>query len=266
MSAGLRLWVCTLLLVWFATATVKGTAVIAIRTPERIVLAADSAAGVYPSADGERRSVPSGCKIRRAGRWWLLAGGFTGHPDRDARPALAQAIAAAETLPAALAALQAAWRRELLPDVQASQSLYRGRLYRDGLPISQVIVAGIDRGVLSVGLYGAWLQRREPFEVADGTATCPGRLCDDNAAPYLWGSSVDGPLVTLIGTPASARPAWLQRADAAAARRLIELQIAATPDRVGAPIDVLEVDADGRATWVQHDRASSCHGGSGDPD
>jgi hypothetical protein len=38
----------------------------------------------------------------------------------------------------------------------------------------------------------------------------------------------------------------------------IDLQIAATPQRVGRPIDVLEIGADGRATWMDRDKGSAC--------
>ena len=52
-------------------------------------------------------------------------------------------------------------------------------------------------------------------------------------------------------------PAWLERGDSAAARKLIDLQLAATPDTVAAPVDVLEVTAAG-ARWVGREHNSEC--------
>ncbi len=86
--------------------------------------------------------------------------------------------------------------------------------------------------------------------------TCPGAWCDaDGSVSYA--ASVDGRAVTAM--TASPRPAWLQRGDAAAARRLIRAQIAATPDLVHAPIDVLTITATG-AQWSSWDRLSACAG------
>jgi hypothetical protein len=83
---------------------------------------------------------------------------------------------------------------------------------------------------------------------------CPGALCD-SPGRVLHGASVGGIIPDLLVK--QPRPAWVERADAAAARRLIQMQIQRTPDMVKPPIDVLEITASG-ARWVDRSAMSTC--------
>jgi hypothetical protein len=96
--------------------------------------------------------------------------------------------------------------------------------------------------------------RTSPLELSAVWVTCPGPRCGDGT--LFLGAGVDGPVRTLLKSP---RPAWVERADTAAAGRIITEQIAATPRQVAPPVDVLEITSGG-ARWVQRDPLSRCEG------
>jgi hypothetical protein len=228
---------------------VSATAVVVLRPDAtRVILASDSRLTTV-GPDGRLR-FRSGCKIFRAGPWWFTNGGFTRSADVDVNALVARAVASATSMDAAMRALQQVYRATLQP------SILRAPYYQQkppGTPVVAIVVAGLDHGVLSVGRFGADVVRQQPFALEDYGATCPGRLCPDGR--LLYGVSQQGPVVDLLLK--RPRPDWLERADAPAARRLIAMQIAATPERVGGPIDVLELTAAG-ARWAERDPQSAC--------
>jgi hypothetical protein len=230
------------------TAHAAATCIIVFRTPTRIVLAGDSrsVAGLG--------SASNACKIRRAGRWSFVLGGLqrVGHLDLFA--AVERAIATKPTTREALAALRplSGRLREALATARSNPLFGE---FDPGDQLVNVLVAGIDHGTPTVGYFNVTLTSKEPLKLNETALTCPGAACPDGR--LFYGSAiVDEPAMRLLTT--TPRPAWLELADAAAARRLIALQIAATPDTVGGPIDVLEIRADGHAAWTGRDRASVC--------
>jgi hypothetical protein len=230
----------------------SATAIVAFRTPTRIVLASDSKSTV--ASDDAVRFPDGDCKIRRAGRWWLLAGGYAAGEHLDVRATLVNAVTPTTTLTDALAAVQTTYRHRVRDGLLNAAPLVKRLWPEAGRPALSVVVAGVDAGVLSVGYFGVSIERHAPLELSEGWGLCPGRLCKTGV--LFFGSSVeDEPAVRLLKT--TPRPAWLERADAAAARRVIELQIAATPQRVGRPVDVLEI-TNGDARWVNRERGSAC--------
>jgi hypothetical protein len=224
--------------------SLSATALVVFRQPGRIILAGDS---VFTVADG---TTYRACKVRRAGRWWFVVGGFINHGrETDTYTLVSTAISGTDSVSAALTAI-GGLSRTFYDGLKAAQSSPRS-----DLPMLEIIVGGNDHGVLTVGAYNVELKRREPFELSATSGTCPGEWCADGRVFFSASVDADKPAIRLMSM--KPRPAWLQRGDAVAARRLIELQIAATPQSVGPPIDVLEITSSG-ARWVGRETASQC--------
>lgn len=63
-------------------ASLSATAVVLFRTPERVVLAADSRESIY-NERGERYAFKETCKLRRAGRWFVAWGALEAVHERN---------------------------------------------------------------------------------------------------------------------------------------------------------------------------------------
>lgn len=232
-----------LLLVLSATTVAEATAIVVFRQSDRIVLAADSMFLVTPH-DGSTPTRGYTCKVRRSGRWWFVVGGhINGGDGMDTFTLVARAIAPTTFVRDALRAIEN--ERRILDTVKASH-----KADPRTAPMLKVIVGGVDAGQPVVGLYSVELSPTRQLKAQTGI--CPGN-CEDGRVFYS-ASIADGPAVQLMNQ----RPDWLERADGAAARRLIEMQIAKTPLLVGPPIDVLEILGDGRARWIDRDATSTC--------
>jgi hypothetical protein len=222
--------------------SLAATTIVVFRTPGSIVLATDSGA-VGVDANG-RHHITIDCKIRKAGPWWFLIGGFLKGEDVDARQWIASRIAPTTTLGEALAALN---DRSLLDRIIANQALYPGR--QPGSPLMTVVIASPD---LTLGVMAVTLKAANPFEVTAESGVCPGAICPTGNY-FLAGEPGDAPPNPLL----KALPPWFQRGDAAAARRFIEDEIRFVPQLARPPIDVIEITRVG-ARWVDQDAQSAC--------
>lgn len=222
-----------------SSATVSATALVVFLTPDYIILAGDNRLRV----DGVP-ATHSHCKFARAGRWWLLTGGVN-----SVASLIADAVRPATTM----ADVQTALRREY-PNIETILRQAERHYHNHAVNTPLLTTYVIGASPLEVGMFTVRVAQQRPFTLSGAVLACPGPLCDDDGR-LLTGSSVTGPLVTLLAT--QPRPAWLDRADAAAARRLIELQIAATPEFVAPPIDVLEIRPTG-VRWIDRAPTSPC--------
>lgn len=248
----MRKTLATLLLLCVLTAaTAHATTVVAFKHADRIILAADS----LVSTNDPRLSQPReyNCKIRRSGHWFFMAAGqyqFDDH-EPDTFDLVAAAIAGTSTLPEALEAIVSGPGRRWPTRFQ--RLLARHPTTR---PMLHVAIAGVDRsGRLDMGVFLLNPKQLAPLvmniEARVVPMPKPGFVVN-----YLATVVVDALSLRLLNR--APQPAWLARGDAAAARRLIQLQAADTPDTVGGPIDVLEITGDGRAAWIGRDAASHC--------
>lgn len=235
-----------------AAAVVQATAVVVFRTETRIVLAADSRMTTRDAHGKERMSTV--CKVRPAGRWWTTLGGYMGSSEATSvHPLVVRVLAKTRTM----AEVEQALRTEVFPrmreDLRKASTGPAFDLFQPGL-LSQIIVAGTNPNdpTLRAGLFWTTLVRRSPFELSTYWNECPSPRCGDGN--LFVGASNDGPVRTLIKRP---RPAWVERADTDAARRLITMQIATPHSQAGPPIDIVEITSTG-ARWVQPDPASLC--------
>lgn len=235
------------MLVLLSDAVLEATTIVVFRQPDRIVFAADSMVRVT-RREGEPTS-SSACKIRRSGKFWFVLGGQIDFADNgpDSFSMIAQAIAPTLTVKDALEAIVGNG------GLQRLEERFRALVGRvpQIVPMLAVAIGGLDGDELKVGLVLVSQKSRDQFQL-DAQWGIP------NVERLFFEASVvrDSLASRLIKSPP--RLAWVERGDAAAARRIISLQIAATPTRVGTPIDVLELRPDGRALWVGRDKASAC--------
>ena len=216
---------------------VSATAVVIFRTPTSIIIAADSRLTI---TDGTFRD---GCKIVRSGKWWMVNGGFTRSDAVDVNATVAQAIAPTTTIEAAMQAVQQVYRAKIQPEILKAPYYQQKPPFT---PVMALFIAGLEQGIPVVGRFGADAPRMDDY-----SATCPGRLCSDGRLRYGVGP---------VGFPERVRAAT---ADVAGARRIIEEQIQVTPERVGPPIDVVELTAAGGARFSQ--RGACPDGSTGRP-
>jgi hypothetical protein len=238
------------------TPNVDATAIVAFRDVGRIILSADSR--FTSRKPNTMKAVSSvGCKVHAAGRYWFMLGGYEGGGAADKGmdfPAeIVRAITPADSLPAAMSAIDRLWRSKVRANVLSfvgHPSLQQ--MFVDGGQVFMLIVAGVDHRVPTIGMFTVALKARAPVELTERRATCPGSLCGADGL-VMVGASKAGAMHPFLKRP----PAWLRPGTSAAARRLIELEITAAPLSVAAPIDVLEIDATG-ARWYRRDPQSAC--------
>jgi hypothetical protein len=242
--------------------SVEATAIIMLRNNNRIVLAADSRWSDQ-TAGSMGITKRHGCKIHRSGQFWFMTSGYEGGGDQklggpgvDSVIALvAERLKSARTLADALQSVGRAWDT-MRPKVEglvahpALQHLLRPSALG---PFMQVVLAGQERGVPTVGVFTVRIQSARPVQFSTRAASCPGTLCPGPDGFALYGASKAGAMAPLVSNP----PAWLRAVDSTAARQVIDLEIAASPTFVGPPVDILVIDAGG-ARWVNRDPKSAC--------
>jgi hypothetical protein len=207
--------------------------IIVFRHPYKIILATDSRSTSV--GEGARALIPStnGGKLGQYGPWTLALCGFSRGPGvPDVRAALGRGLAGAATLDAAVRGVQGVFVSELLP------ALAQARHYRafadlfaavNGTVLA-VLIAGLEDGRPVLGSFGA------DFDPQSGQAKMYGGALPASVTHYAIGQQL-----ALDLTTTEPRPAWLERGDAAAARRLLEMQAAATPRYVAPPFHVKEI-------------------------
>ncbi len=192
------------------------------------MLAADEAVQQYDTSGREAPGEPV-CKIRRVGRWWYLLGGYQGETnDSDVFTRFDRALVSARTLVDAVTAARAeaaAVRRHV---AKLPPPMF---YFAENGPVLGLAIAGVEAGVPVLGLVTLDVVTRAPRTFREGAILCP------RGTSALWGAGVPGPLIEYT-TGRLAAPPWLQRRDAAAARRLVSLQIAAAPHKARPPTGI----------------------------
>jgi hypothetical protein len=169
-------------------------------------------------------------KIRRCGAWHYSPGGYTSHPGarHDIFTLVEKAIRPHDTL---REAMQALFDQLGEPVAEAFAFLHEARIEQQ---LDILIVGKVHPGgLLGVGQYLVEPTSTPPYFSVQASATTD----DVSHSAGLAG----GPAVELmVRLP---RPAWLERGDVAAVRKLIRLQEQATPALVRG-CDVLQVTSD----------------------
>jgi hypothetical protein len=202
------------------------SAIVALLTPDRVVLGSDSRETVIGGGNARTR------KLRQTGPWTLAMAGFSGAGNFDARDVIAEAARKAPTMIDVLRAIALAYRMHLRPRLKELR-LHPGfgDAFTLGCGLIEVYVAGLDAGRPTLGAFAAIHESREPWQDREQVNAWTG------THRYL-GSGID-PLAALIANP----PDWVRQADRAAAIRLLTMQAAAHPGHVSPPFDVRMVCA-----------------------
>ena len=237
-----------LVLLGFGMNASRGSTVVAVRTPEGIVLGADSLMTV--SNGGKVVGRKTGCKIHQAGDVVFASVGVEMYDDLSVAAAVEQTLGGdGPFAPKLIEADRVAARvlREIFTRIRSdSPAAYRQRI---GQVVHAVVYATIQSAipVLVVREF-----KLEQIDAAGNAAItthviiCPGSDCAAANGRMVVGAGIHAEVDKLmVGAPVQTTPllAWRQQVE-----RLIHAEITAEPDKVGPPISVLELDATG-AHW-----------------
>jgi hypothetical protein len=246
---GAAIIVIAALVIW--PSLIHATAIVALRTHNRIVLAADSLAITYRPTEmtGAKQTT---CKVYRAGRFAFASGSMLSGGKVNIASAVARAIRNAATIEAALGEVAGVWTKQVLPVVQgySNDPTLLSRFHQGA--VMSIIVATMDGAIPKLGAFQTSLVSTSPVRFTTQRWSCPGSACPDGGFAVL-GTSRGGAMNEVIRT----KPAWLLSGSPGAARQIIDLEIIKTPGFVSAPVDVLEITASG-ARWVNRDPKSAC--------
>jgi hypothetical protein len=224
------------------------TSIVGIRTPDAVVIAADSQLTIKGGAQPETQRV---CKIFQAGKAFFTLTGFYKDPDRGFDitglvPAiLDQRLPLATAADHTAAGVAEALRRELQRLRKEAPEVF-GRLFpsREGR-VLRIFYAGFegDTPVTVLTLFTYAVTPAGEVTVGSQSSTCPGSCTADSATYYLLTDRrvIDDYLAT---------GKYQSRSPEETAKLFVELTIAAHLPDVGPPVDVLRIDRKG-AAWVE---------------
>lgn len=229
----------------------EATSIVAIRTPNSITIAADSA-GTFEgrSAATVVRSV---CKISPNGNAFFANDGLAGDPvthfdvgkivirsSKGKRTVHEQAQASAQAL---IRALPEEIRILKTADPPKYDKIISGE---DG--IVGVLFFGFEKGVPISTAFGLFVRvlKDGSTKVIPHWRSCPGQSCPTGTYFYMLGlhASIDRYLAAVPGGHINNTPRET-------VQLLVGLEIADEPKEVQAPIDILEITSSG-ANWIRH--------------
>jgi hypothetical protein len=238
MLAKLLCWLTPALL-WSQSA--GGTAGVAIFTPDRAVLAVDSRV-TLTDGRASRRGADE-CKIQSAGRFQLALAGLYDHAETkfDAWRLAEQAAAGAPSVAEAAARVERGLQPALesaIGNMRAADPTAFSRQYaRAHLAF---VIAGLDQGLPAMAARAFVPDREGNLRIVRWNPP-PG-----TTSLFAFGehAAIDayGPKEALLRLVTDAGPAE-------AAQRLVQLEIAASPEIVGPPVAVLELSKIG-PRWI----------------
>jgi hypothetical protein len=228
--------------VLLASAPALATAIVAIRTPDVVVLAADSR-GTFAGGMETTRQV---CKIHRVGELFFAVAGLSEDPGRgfSAVSIVSGVLRSSDGVmrAARVAAEEMAdpLRRELTKLAGEDKAL----LERSLATLPSVIVVGVDGGVpAAAGFHfevpggGSW-----PAELSLRTLNCPGD-CPNGVYTFFLGQR------SAIDRYVADRGRAFGMSPEDGAKFLVNLEIQAGSPGVGGPVDVVRVSSK-RAEWI----------------
>jgi hypothetical protein len=212
----------------------------------RLVLAADSRRLAGDCYDG-RHVTDTDRKIRAAGPWHFVLGGFQGSVTGNGYrrrtvnlfEIIARAIEPVTTIEAAMRAIERAVTPVLRVEFAAGEPV----------PFLAVSVGGVQDGRLVLGHFRAAPDPERPRGVfAEWGTSLNGLERDSDGGITIVGSLLaNGPAMRRARPPF---PDWLRVGCAAAARRVIALDVEAAPELVGFPIRAVTITTD-RGTYEE---------------
>jgi len=229
--------------------TMSATSAIALRSPHRVVLATDSRAiyGAHASA--------TECKLFEVGDVFVTVSGLAHYGNAyRATDAVRQGFARPGTFSTHLSATAFYLQRDvgnLLASLERNRADEYRYMWSSSADLVELAVAETVRGQPMLGIIE--LRRRAGAAGLIATTTvCPGNCRQSNGLYYLGYWERIKPYVAGSGQERNV-------GSAASIDRLIRLEMAAHPNEVGAPINILELNGSG-ARWLQNGGNCSLRG------
>ena len=235
-------WVVVVASILVASAPVFATTIVAIRTPDSVVLAADSR-GTFAGGGETTRNV---CKIRRVGDRFFAVAGLSEDPGRgfSAVNIVRRALQASDGVMNAATSAAEAMKDPLKHELTRLAAEDKGLLERSLRKLPSVIVIGADNGVRAAAGFHFETQgnNHSPEELNLRTLRCPGD-CPNGVYTFFVGerSTIDRYVA------AHGRAFGMSPEDGA--QFLVKLEIEAGTPGVGGPIDAVRVSSSG-AEWL----------------
>ena len=237
-----------ILIIWAFRTYGAPTSIVAIRTPDFVVVAADSA-GTFEGR-GNPVTIKPVCKIQQAGRVLFAVSGFLVDPvtrfdvfrvvkNTKNRTGNVHGLAKAAT-----AKLLRLFPQELKVLSTADPEAY-GKIVGGRQDASAVLFFGIEnRKPIAVAVgFEAVLSSNGSIQVSTKTLECPGPDCPNGVEAFYLGSH------EAIERYVHSAPQQTIAVPENFVSFLVQLEIAEHPDSVQGPIDVMRVDANG-AKWI----------------
>lgn len=253
----IRGWLLSLMVLSAMVAQASATTIIAIRTKDRILMAADSLA--QDPARGDKRS--DYCKIRQTPKGVFAASGlvFLDYNRYDADRVITRAISETRTLRAAVRRAEKDLEPFLtssLRTLKAVKSPWVDVYLSQRIPMLSFIVCGFEKGVPVCIKREIFIQAdEERWDLTFSGSECPGDCPADNDFMIISIGETDAidkflgqfRYIEIDRNGPDRIPVLLEQ--------LVEMEIADKPKNVGPPVDIVEVTA-GRIRWIK--RKGAC--------
>jgi len=226
------------------------TSVVAIRSPDSVVIAADSLTTIRHGAGKD--TTGSECKIFRSGDIFFSFAGFYKDPDRgfDIVPIVSEALAESESfdesVDRAATAAVSGMKDEMRKIRKETPSSYDKYFAAQTAPLLQILFATYEDGVPKVTVYDI-KKTAGPYadiELSYDRKSCPGDCNVKDAYAFFLTDMRPIEQYLKRGKLQSMPPEKT-------ARFLVDLVIKAHSPETGPPVDVLRIDGNG-AAWVEH--------------
>lgn len=239
---------CLLALSIIPAAPVFATSIVCLRSPDSVVIAADSLMTVK-GGDQQAKSVRE-CKISQVGGGFFSMTGFVKDPARpyDAARIVAEALKRDKDFAGSAASVAAAVKEGLKDEVAKLRAeapeLYEKFIIGQKGTLLKVLLAGFEEGTPMTVL----LSFRQVSSAGEPAITVERDACPGNCDPQGIYAFFLGDRRPIDAYLKSGKADW--RSPEKSAKTLVEAVIAAhTPD-VGPPVDVLRIDREG-ARWIE---------------
>ena len=251
-----RAWLKILLILVSFFENGTATTLVIVGNPRHIVVAADS---MSDKVTNNGRTVKATCKIVSAGKFVYASAGFTEdvkfNADKIAERSARRKGSIAEHVKWYAKDAQQPFLEMMKRFHQSLPEMYKRTVSSNGSTLV-TIFAGIENDRPAVALVEFMVindPSGKPKEAKTNIGACPGLFCVDPKMDFwrVFGQN-DAAIQAVTRTPRF----WTGN-DAVDARKLVQIEIDAIPDRVGPPIDLVEIDSTG-LHWIEP-RGSCVH-------
>jgi len=224
----------------------SGTTVVAIRNDNQVTVGADSKGTWY----GKQKTTQTHCKIRQTGSLFYAFAMMTEHPQSGySIPAIVNQVSQSNgSILQKAAFFENIVRDPIIRALEMIRRDYPDDFKRKHLkdPVLQIIFFGfeVNAPVLLARQFRVNTSTDGSLQLTIDRNDCPGMECPKGLARLTMGEHGE------IDRFLKRQPDFWKANVTEGVKRMIQLQIDATPDKVGGPIDLIVVDGNG-GHWLQ---------------